>query len=513
MAKSWVSDIEREVLSAVAGLATSNPFLPDRIADERRALGEAFVRYSPVWHMDGKLAGINPNLEPLRRVTEELAESLRSRLVSGAQATEPELLLYEGFIRHLLFYRYHADLTSLITDRELGKQATQRVAGYGRFRNDYDHFLRLDGVQLPIEADAAHVFSWGYQIRRAFHHTYWQIYGSSSCMAELRAAVWRSIFTHNIERYRRTLFNKMADIPTLILGESGTGKELVSRAIGMSRYIPFDEKKEAFVVDFAEGHQAVNLQALSASLVESELFGHKRGSFTGADADRAGWFESCGTFGTIFLDEVGELDPAIQVKLLRVLQDRVFQRIGEVEDRRFEGKIVAATNRDLRDELEAGNFRSDLYYRLCADVIRMPTLRDQLHGNPDELRALVHNIAKRWVEEEADELTDEVVRWIGGNLPESYPWPGNVRELEQCVRSVLVQGSYKPSGARSHKASDTIATRILAGESSAEELLREYATRVYARVGSYEAAARVLGLDRRTVKAKIDGDLLERLQS
>ncbi|NNL85305.1 MAG: sigma 54-interacting transcriptional regulator, partial [Myxococcales bacterium] len=347
MAKSWVSDNEREVLSAVARLATSNPFLPDRVADERRALGEAFVRYSPVWHMDGKLAGINPNLEPLRRVTEELAESLRSRLAAGARATDAELLLYEGFIRHLLFYRYHADLTALITDREQGKQATGRVAGYGRFRADYDHFLRLDGLRLPVEVNAAHVFAWGFQIRRAFHHTYWQIFGSSACMAELRAAVWRSIFTHDIERYRRALFDKMADIPTLVLGESGTGKELVSRAIGLSRYIPFDEKKEAFAADFAEGHQAVNLQALSASLVESELFGHKRGAFTGADVDRAGWLESCGRFGTIFLDEVGELDPAIQVKLLRVLQDRVFQRIGEVEDRRFEGKIVAATNRDL----------------------------------------------------------------------------------------------------------------------------------------------------------------------
>lgn len=513
MPKSWVSDKEREVLAAISRLATSNPFLPDRIADERRALGEAFVRYAPVWHMDGKLAGINPNLEPLRRVTEELAEELRSRLVDGAQASEEELLLYEGFIRHLLFYRYHADLTQLITDREAGKQATHRVACYRRFKKDYEHFLCLEGVRLPVAVDAAHIWAWGFQIRRAFHHIYWQIYGSSACMAELRATVWRSIFTHDIERFRRALFDKMADIPTLVLGESGTGKELVSRAIGMSRYIPFDEERDAFVADFAEGHQAVNLQALSSSLVESELFGHKRGAFTGAETDRAGWLEACGQFGTIFLDEVGELDPAIQVKLLRVLQDRVFQRIGEVDDRRFEGKIVAATNRDLRAELDAGNFRGDLYYRLCADVVRMPTLREQLRDDPTEMRALVHNITRRWVEDEAEELTEEVVSFIGENIPGDYAWPGNVRELEQCVRSILVQGSYHPDETSVASSANGISRRLLAGEGTAEELLREYATRVYARVGSYEAAARILEIDRRTVKAKIDPELLERLQA
>ncbi len=508
--RSFVDDNERGVLAAVSRLATSNPFLPDRVDDERKALGKAFVRYAPVWHMDGRLEGINPNLEPLRRLTEELAEALRGRLLSGARATREELQLYEGFVRHLLFYRYHADLTELITDRERGKKATQRVARWDSFEADYSHFLVLDGIEFPVAIDAAHVFAWGFQIRRAFHHIYWQIYGSSACMADLRAAVWRSIFTHDIDRYRRSLYDKMSDIPTLVLGESGTGKELVSRAIGMSRYIPFDPVKKAFVADFAEGHQAVNLQALSSSLVESELFGHKRGAFTGADIDRAGWLESCGPFGTIFLDEVGDLDPSIQVKLLRVLQDRVFQRIGEVEDRRFDGKIVAATNRDLREERDRGRFRDDLYYRLCADVIRTPTLRDQLRDDVSELRSLVRNVSQRFVASEADALTDEVVTWIGEHLPPNYTWPGNVRELEQCVRSILVQGRYTPGGSARETG---IASTIERGEATAEELLREYATQVYARVGSYEATARVLGLDRRTVKAKIDRARLEQLHA
>ena len=156
-------------------------------------------------------------------------------------------------------------------------------------------------------------------------------------------------------------------------GATGTGKELVARAIGLSRYVPFNEKSQSFQHDFAGSFRAVNLSALSPTLIESELFGHRRGSFTGAVEDRTGWLESCGPHGTVFLDEIGELDPGIQVKLLRVLQTRTFQRIGETDERRFEGKIIAATNRNLDEELEGGDFRADFYYRLCADRVTTPT--------------------------------------------------------------------------------------------------------------------------------------------
>jgi transcriptional regulator with GAF, ATPase, and Fis domain len=280
----------------------------------------------------------------------------------------------------------------------------------------------------------------------------------------------------------------------------------------MSRYIPVDPRKQAFVEDFAAGYRAVNLSALSSTLIESELFGHKKGAFTGAVQDREGWLEACGIYGTIFLDEIGELDPTIQVKLLRALQSRVLQRIGETEDRPFRGKIVAATNRDLETEMMRGGFREDLYYRLCADIIRMPTLREQVSRAPEELESLVRVIARRMVGDEADALTDEAVTFIHDGLPQGYDWPGNVRELEQCVRSVLVKGSYSPVRRRLEEAGPGIAAALLRGEGTADQLLREYVTRVYAVVGSYEKAARVLELDRRTVKAKVDPELLAELR-
>src|SRR5205807_1091162 len=115
---------------------------------------------------------------------------------------------------------------------------------------------------------------------------------------------------------------------------------------------------------------------------ESELFGHARGAFTGALQDRGGRLEECSALGSVFLDEIGDVDPAIQVKLLRVLQSRSFERLGETKPRRFEGKILAATNRDLAAEIRAGRFREDFYYRLCSDIVVTPTLADQLRASP-----------------------------------------------------------------------------------------------------------------------------------
>ena len=204
------------------------------------------------------------------------------------------------------------------------------------------------------------------------------------------------------------------------------------------------------------------------------------------------------------------------MKLLRVLQSRVFQRIGETEDRRFDGRILAATHRDLDAEMSAGRFREDLYYRLCANVIRTPSLREQIGASADELERWVGVVATRIAGDEGRPLADETMAWIRANLPGDYGWPGNVRELEQCVRSVLVHGADAPAprgrdGSTPGSAGD-ISTSLLSGEATADELLREYVTRVYARVGSYEGAARSLGLDRRTVKARIDEALLARLR-
>jgi DNA-binding NtrC family response regulator len=186
-----------------------------------------------------------------------------------------------------------------------------------------------------------------------------------------------------------------------------------------------------------------------------------------------------------------------------VLQSRTFQRIGESKERVFTGKIIAATNRDLAAEMQAGRLRADFYYRLCADVIRTPTLREQFADSPPDLRMLTSILARRIAgDEEGEALTDEVVDWVQQHLGDDYAWPGNVRELEQCVRNILIRGSYEPLAPREITA-DPFVEGIRRCSLNADQLLRHYCERVYAETGSYQETARRLGLDRRTVRAKL----------
>ena len=193
-----------------------------------------------------------------------------------------------------------------------------------------------------------------------------------------------------------------------------------------------------FAEDSAGSFHALNLSALSPTLIESELFGHRRGAFTGALEDRAGWLEVCPPLGTVFLDEIGELDPAIQVKLLRVLQTRTLPAPRRHADaRHFEGKIIAATNRDLAPRWRPAASATDFYYRLCADLIRTPTLREQLA----RLAATscgtwcCSSPAARGRRGGASAWPTRSWRWIDARTSApDYAWPGNFRELEQCVR-------------------------------------------------------------------------------
>ncbi|MEK6323810.1 MAG: sigma-54 dependent transcriptional regulator [Acidobacteriota bacterium] len=204
----------------------------------------------------------------------------------------------------------------------------------------------------------------------------------------------------------------------LITGESGTGKELVARAIHSTS----DRAAAPFV--------SINCGAFTETLLESELFGYMKGSFTGANANRKGLFEAA-EGGTIFLDEIGETTPAMQVKLLRVLQERNIRRVGGLEEIAVDVRVVAATNRDLSQMVEDGTFRNDLYYRISVIPIEMPPLRARRTDIPELVR---HFLEKYSVAANRPtlELSEEAMPYL-----ESYDWPGNVRELENTIERAV----------------------------------------------------------------------------
>ncbi len=502
---------ERRTVESVARLAACNPFVPEFVEWERALLGPDHAADRSVWNLRAQPEAENRALAMVGVIAERAAHGARERLRKRPAATRDELILYGQIVVFTLFQRYAEPLQQVDLD---SAPRRGRVASYRQFRRDLEHFLAVPGLRLPGRVDPAHLFACFHQVGRAFRLIYRHIIGASRPAAHLRAEVWESIFTHNLFRYWGSLHDRMHDITTLITGPSGTGKELVARAIGLSRYVPFDPEREAFTATLDGAFHTLNVSALSPTLIESELFGHRKGAFTGAIQDRVGWLESCPALGTVLLDEVGEIDASIQVKLLRVLQTREFQRIGETTPREFKGKLIAATNRDLAAEMRAGRFRADLYYRLCSDLVVTPSLRDQLRDAPDELRNLVLFVSERVVgAADAPELTDEVMACIERDLGPDYPWPGNVRELEQCARNVLVRKRYRPPAAPAQAADDGLAAALQAGGITARDLLSRYCTTVYARTGSYQETARRLALDRRTVKQHIDPDLLERLRT
>ena len=223
-----------------------------------------------------------------------------------------------------------------------------------------------------------------------------------------------------MERLRERMAQVAASpVTVLVQGESGTGKELVARGI----HEMSDRCSGSFV--------KLNCAALSASLMESELFGHEKGSFTGADQARAGRFESAHG-GTLLLDEVSEIEPTLQAKLLRVLQEKEFERVGSSVTRRVDVRVIATTNRDLQKAVAQGDFREDLYFRLNVLPIEVPALR---HRRQDIPELVEHFLARHAEQEQAPvrQITREAVE-----LLMRYDWPGNVRELENLVERACV---------------------------------------------------------------------------
>jgi transcriptional regulator with GAF, ATPase, and Fis domain len=221
--------------------------------------------------------------------------------------------------------------------------------------------------------------------------------------------------------YRLTRLVAPTRASVLLVGETGTGKELIARCVHR-------------LSERADGpYVRVNCGALSESLLESELFGHVKGAFTGAITNKTGRFEAAHG-GTIFLDEISSMSPKLQVKLLRVLQEGEFERVGESRTIRVDTRVVAATNQFLEDEIEAGRFRDDLYYRLNVVPIYLPPLRERRSDIPILVKFFLH----RYCEEnrkETPEVPDDVLERMS-----RYDWPGNVRELENYVERAVVLG-------------------------------------------------------------------------
>jgi two-component system nitrogen regulation response regulator GlnG len=292
-------------------------------------------------------------------------------------------------------------------------------------------------------------------------------------------------------------------VTVLITGESGTGKELVARAI----YQHSNRADKPFL--------ALNCAAIPEPLLESELFGHEKGAFTGADRKRIGKFEQCHG-GTLFLDEVGDMPLATQSKVLRLLQEQTFERVGGNETIRTEVRLIAATHRDLKAWSAAGKFRPDLYYRLGVFAVHLPPLRER----GDDLAMLVGHFLRRY--------SREMGRDVRSASPEAlealrrHPWPGNIRELQGVLKQAILQATgalllpgflpehltAPPGPAEAFSFEELILRRLQEGAAGLHAEVHQQLDRLLLRLvlrhtrGNQAQAARLLGISRQTLRAR-----------
>jgi DNA-binding NtrC family response regulator len=280
------------------------------------------------------------------------------------------------------------------------------------------------------------------------------------------------------------------DASALIIGSTGTGKELVARAIHYNS----DRKGAPFV--------PINCSAIPDTLLESELFGHQKGAFTGAHETRRGLIEEA-QGGTVFLDEINTLSPSLQVKLLRVLQERVVRRVGGRENIPIDIRLVSASNQDLEEAVKRGDFRQDLFYRLNVVPVRLPDLKDRREDIP----LLVHHFLQKFAQQHGEpqrRFSNEAMRVLM-----THAWPGNVRELENAVEHALTMGAGETLLPEDLPASVTTPERDIVHEATLDdvtlaEVERRYILRILEKMGRHQIkTATVLGIDRRTLYRRL----------
>jgi DNA-binding NtrC family response regulator len=275
----------------------------------------------------------------------------------------------------------------------------------------------------------------------------------------------------------------------LITGESGVGKELIADALHYNS----PRKEKSFI--------KVHCAALSESLLESELFGHERGAFTGATMRKRGRFELA-HLGTLFLDEIGEINQNVQIKILRVLQEKQFERVGGEETLEVDVRIIAATNLDLAEEIKTGGFREDLYYRLNVVNIKLPPLRERKEDIPLLIASFIKEVAKE------NDRTMEGIDSKAAMVLYSYSWPGNVRELRNCIESAVVMAKSTvitladlPPYIKNQTEEEYI--RISAGTSLSEAEKEIIVATLHLNQGNKSKTAEMLGIGRKTLHRKI----------
>jgi formate hydrogenlyase transcriptional activator len=397
-----------------------------------------------------------------------------------------ERIFHPDDIQRLSEYRQAAlarGMSFQFEQRTLTKERQYRwsLIHYNPFRDEGGHIVRWYATGTDIherKRDEERTRNENIALREEFDHSlmFEEIVGSSQCLRKVLKAVDKVAAT---------------DSTVLILGETGTGKELIARAIHKRS----PRSSRAFI--------RINCAAIPSELIASELFGHEKGAFTGALERRIGRFEAADG-GTLFLDEIGDLPAGTQVTLLRVLQEREFERIGSTKPVQVDVRVLAATNRDLAADVEQGKFRRDLYYRLNVFPVKVPPL----HERSEDIPLLAEYLVQRYAKKAGKKIT--MIDRSTLEMLQNYEWPGNVRELQNVIERAVIlcetpvlylDETWFPSEAASPAVLPVPFNAAL--NTSEREMIEKALSESAGRIGGSKGAAAKLGLPRQTLESKI----------
>ncbi len=514
MVKKTLAEETKNIFSLVAKAAFANPFGKERVELDRQILQMSLKKSKPSPNgtnrsgdnvsgnefVYGDLSGLSwAKIVPL--AVEEVDAQISILEKNGhsrfCDFCEADQTIVKWVFLFDVFHKFIVHFDQLIIDQK--KTGTENIEVL--FADDaIDMMVRHGFTAL----EAKRYFALFYQMRRAFYFIHNGLVGNCESMRQLRMNLWNNIFTHDIGFYEEYLWDKMEDFSTLLLGATGAGKGAAAAAIGMSGFIPFDSKNKRFEESFTENFISINLSQYPENLIESELFGHKKGAFTGAVDGHKGLFAMCSKHGAIFLDEIGDVSIPVQIKLLQVLQERVFSPVGSHDKLKFQGRVIAATNKSVDQLRIEGKFRDDFYYRLCSDCIEVPSLQRRIYENNGELDELIGVCVERIAGARSEGIVRAVKEVIVNKLGKDYHWPGNVRELAQCVRRVIIKRDYEGDKAISQTDMQRrLFVELETGALTGKEVMAGYCYLLYKKFGTYEQVSKITELDRRTVKKYI----------
>lgn len=480
---------DREYFRNLSEFAFRNPFEKESLALAYKVAGG---EYPTGEHLRAKV---------FESITQRLEKVTSNGTYTWKDFTGEDQFLVSHALMHDSYYRCFHQFDELIL-QQLEEDLSDRPVP---FAEESIALMRSRGFGLD---DCLRYFGLYYQLRRAWYFINHGLIGRSKSMQTLRSHLWRSLFTSFPDIYSNVMVNRMEDFSSFLVGETGTGKGTAAKAIGRSGFIPFDEKKLTFNEDFKHNLIEINLSQFSESLIESELFGHRKGAFTGAVDNHDGIFALCSPHGSIFLDEIGDVSVPIQIKLLKVLEERSFSPVGGHNKLHFYGRIMTATNKSLAELEQKKTFREDFYYRLCSNIIHVPTLRQQIYEDPSTLETLLEHTIERIAGEPVPRLLEVMMDTLEKEVGLDYEWPGNVRELEQAVRSILLTLHYNNHQRGTPGAAHELHQAIEKESVSAQDLVAIYCSTLYRKYGTYEKVAQITRLDPRTVKKHIQSHSL-----